>query len=485
MSWKATEKRWIKRIPKGYPDAGKMVQAGKRKLQYLYPETFINATRSGSREAANLFWQDFIEQHNQSKALYDSAIRQRQVILEAEKIRREGFETNYNINHSLIPATMLAVDRLQLMPDESQKLKQQIALLEEQKTSGMAFESTEIELPDLPTLPVLFPNKKAKEVREQSKKDLSFLIAENITRLEKRTLLDNTNKKSLSIGGFGNRKRYLNSILTGLGDMHIDQLNEAEVTKYNEFVNDKSVVEKTKIDFWVYFKEFVQGCCDDGIKQKIPLNLHKKEYNFSPDQKTPDPATIKESKYVLRICKEKNQPLLELSVLLHLNCGMTSKDIALLQKCDVDLKNATLTYKRSKAVKHEQITKVTYPLWKRTVELLKLLESDSNDYWLLNSRDTNYMIGEDGKRKDGIGKNFSRFKTDNLPQFKKALKDFRKTGCTELEELGHPDKITKQFLQQSADDTKGRSYSGRMRTPFTDAIDGLEKVFEVKEKQKK
>ncbi|QDU17467.1 hypothetical protein CA11_53090 [Gimesia maris] len=483
MTWKPTEKRWVKRIPVGYPEAGKFVRAGKRTLQKLYSDLYVNNTKTGSRAAANQFWQDFIDQQNMNAVMYDSAIKKRQIILEAERIRREEFQNKHEFVLDILPSMHHPDDRLQMLPDEKQTLKKQIALLEHQKSNGLPYGETETELPDLPTIPILLPEQ-SESIRQESKQTLSILIAEKLERLEKRTQLKPTNKKYLSVGGLKNQKRFLNSIITSLGDLHIDLINEKEVIKYHDFINEMNLVESSKLDYWVYFKEFIQGCCDDGIKKIIPLNLHKKSFNFSPDQKTPKPATIEEAKYVLSICKEKGKSLSELAVLLHLNCGMYNKDIALLKKCDVDLQNKTLTYKRSKALKHEQIERVTYPLWKRTVELLKELESNGDNYWLLNSNGKNHMIGEDGKRKNGIGKEFSKFKKAHLPQYKKDLKDFRKTGCTELENQKQPDTISRQFLQQSAEDTKGKWYSGQMRTAFTEAILGLEKVFEIKEAKK-
>lgn len=482
MTWKPAEKRWIKRIPAGYPDAGKLIQAGKRKLQKEYPHLFVNSTRTGSRAAANQFWADFIDENNANAVMYDSAIKKRQIILEAERIRQEDFARSVGWDHRL-PGQ--PTDRLKMYHAEKQTLKQQIELLESQKADGLDYSETETELPELPTLPALLTAQDAEAVKQESKQSLSVLIAEKIEGLEKRTQLKPTNKKHLSISGFDNQKRFLNSIVTCLGDIHIDQLNEPEVIKYHKFVDTKSLVEASKLDYWTYFKEFVKGCCDDAAKQKMPLNLNKKSLNFSPDKKTPDPATIAEANYVLGVLQEKNKPIYELAVLLHLNCGMYSKDVAMLKKGDVDLKNKTLTYKRTKATKHEQIEKVTYPLWARTAELLQQLESDHETYWLTTRNNTNYAVDANGKRKDVLGKNFGRYKKEHLPEYNKTLMDFRKTGCTELENQRHPDSISRQFLQQSADDTKGKFYSGRLRTPFTEAVEGLEKVFKTQPKKKK
>tara|TARA_R110000868_G_scaffold250693_3_gene507411 strand:+ start:143376 stop:144824 length:1449 start_codon:yes stop_codon:yes gene_type:complete len=482
MTWKPAEKRWIKRIPAGYPDAGKLIQVGKRKLQKLYPDIFVNATRTGSRAAANQYWQDFIESQNANAVMYDAAIRKRQIIIEAERIRQEDFVKSAAWDYRLPGQPQ---DRLRMYHAEKKTLEQQIELLEAQKADGLDYGETDTEIPDLPTLPVLLPCDEAEAVKQESKQSLSVLIAEKIERLEKRTKLKPTNKKYLSVSGFGNQKRFLNSILDCLGDVHIDSINEKAVIKYHDYVDTKNIAEKTKIDYWVYFKEFVKGCCDDAVKQKLPLNLNKKSLNFSPDPKTPDPATIAESNYVLGVLQEKKRPLLELTVLLHLNCGMYSRDIALLKKSDVDLKNKTLTYKRTKATKHEQIEKVTYPLWSRTVELLRMLESDHETYWLTTRNCTNYAVGANGKRKDILGKTFGIFKRDYLPEYNKALKDFRKTGSTELDNQKHPDKIARQFLQRSAEDTKDRYYSGQMRTPFTDAIESLEMLFKTQPQKKK
>lgn len=101
---------------------------------------------------------------------------------------------------------------------------------------------------------------------------------------------------------------------------------------------------------------------DKDILSSLPKNWKKKKYRFYPQKKTPEPATIEETLYVIKAVRAQKRPLLELAVMLHLNCGMDSGNIADLQKTEVDLKAGTLTYKRDKAEKYSQIKPVTYPL---------------------------------------------------------------------------------------------------------------------------
>lgn len=112
------------------------------------------------------------------------------------------------------------------------------------------------------------------------------------------------------------------------------------------------------------------------------------------------------------------------------------------------------------------------------------LQSDHESLWLLNEKGKHLNIGENGSRNDNIGQNFTRFKKKYATKYKKALKDFRKTGSNELEELGYSD-LSDQFLQHGVDESTTKTwYSGQYRKRFKEGLQALEKVFVIKDKKK-
>ncbi len=458
MGWIPATKRWQKRVPVGMERAGTIRYAGQRELKRLYPKLFIDATRSGSRDAANQFWTDFVTLNNINLQMFDDAIKERELILQAELHRRNEYEQD-NILPVGNGARFWVSDQLGMKPAPYMELLEQLHALKEFKGKC---EYQNLQLPDMPTYKILFPDKPLKK-----KESLSFLIDDKISVLECRTKLKRTNKKSLTKKGFSNLKRLLKTILECLGDIDINDLNEPEVKKYRAFINDRDIKEKTKIDYWVYFKEFVTSVCEDDIKDRLPKNLSKKDLIFCADKSTTIVPSVADAKYVLGRLREDGETKLELIVLLCLNCGMYNRDISHLLKSAVDLKSGTLTYKRSKADKHEQIEPVDYPLWGRTSELLTMLQCDDDDYWL-----------DVGRLHDKIGREYRDYKKAHLPKITyQKLMDFRKTANTELEELGATAKLCDQFLQHGATDTTGEYYSGRSTERFLKAVRELGEVF--------
>lgn len=314
-----------------------------------------------------------------------------------------------------------------------------------------------------------------------SERHLKQLIEEfNKTQL-RLTELPKDNPRALSKYRQKDKCTHLALALSTLTNIHIDELMESEVNQVFSAIDAKEVAEITKRDYWSTFKEFVKSTIEDGFKQAAPRNLHSKKLRFTPTKKTPKPPSVEDAKYVLDALREANQPLLELAVLLHLNCGMYSSDIADLTKTDVDLDRGLLTYARSKTEKHD-FAAVIYPLWTRTKQLLTDLQSEHDTLFLTNRNGTHLTLSNKGVRSDNIGRQFRRKKEDHYPEFNYALLDFRKTAATELRELGYKDCVD-QFLQHiGKGNTTDDYYVGHARIRFIEGLTKLEKVFYPKPK---
>tara|TARA_R110002095_G_scaffold3565_3_gene10967 strand:+ start:6776 stop:8140 length:1365 start_codon:yes stop_codon:yes gene_type:complete len=449
----------------------KTIFVGQRKLKVLYPDLFEHATRSGSRAAANQFWSDTLKEYQIKRNEFEKEIEARRYILDKEWENAKEFlkreETPFQYHGLISEQVFYAID-------------QQIDKLEAAKERGLTYEdfirqSPEVEeIPDQEQIEKFIP-----EIAIPKRSQLTGVVEKFLEDEEKRINQDKTNKRRLSPRRFAAKKSALTDIIDHLGNMHIDEINSKTVKKVHDYIDGMDLAEISKRDKLGVFREFITWTIEEEYKQDLPANLNSKKLQFHPDKKTPESATIAEAKYVVGKLKSEKRPLLELAVLLHINCGMESGNIADLRRSEVDLKKGTLTYKRDKADKHEQIKAVTYPLWKRTLTLLRELESDHKELWLVNRRGNHLGTDSNGNRQDLIGKAFGRFKNKHATKYKRALKDFRKTGSTELQEIGYGD-LADQLLQHSATDTTGTWYNGQFRQRFEDGVKELEKVFGFK-----
>lgn len=465
----------------------KTIFIGQRKLKQMYPNLFEYATKEGSRVAANQYWLDLESQFKERQSEYDAAIQKRQEILQAEVMNvfrfvqdRGGFEELEKLNgkeHSDL------FDQYQWLMSHKQLnvVQEQQTELIERKNSGIEFEQTLkerskiLELPDIPLLDTIVPT-----VGVPRKSRLEYLVEEHLGEEAERLDKPKDNERKISKTRYKFKVSNLHKSVRSLGDISVNQINEISVRKHFKFLDQQKISETSKRDKLVVFEEFIEWLHDNDVLQSLPKNWKKAKYRFYPSKKTPEPATLAEAHYVLKALRDKNRPLLELSVLLHLNCGMESGNTADLQKNEVDLKTGTITYKRNKADKHNQIKPVKYPLWKSTLKLLKELESDHKELWLLNENGKHLNIGETGSRNDNIGQQFTRFKEKYATEYPRALKDFRKTGSTELKELGYRD-LEDQFLQHGANTTTDQWYSGQFRERFLQGVRKLEPLFKIKE----
>ena len=165
-------------------------------------------------------------------------------------------------------------------------------------------------------------------------------------------------------------------------------------------------------------------------------------------------------------------PMTKLTILLGLNCGMTSRDISDLHPQQVDLGAATITRKRSKTADCESVPVVRYSLWPEVVRLLRIHRADDADHWLTtnNGHALNpcELHGDTLRRRDAVAKNFGV--AQRAAGIDGSFKLLRKTGATLL--ASHPEYqlITHLYLGHSPRGIQERHYS---RPPQQILDDGL------------
>jgi integrase len=119
-----------------------------------------------------------------------------------------------------------------------------------------------------------------------------------------------------------------------------------------------------------------------------------------------------------------------LYLLLALNCGYGSKDIADLRPEEVDLKAGAIDRYRSKAKKYKSRRKLAFVLWQPTLTLLR--EYAGKGERLLTTEHGTPLRGNG--RRDNIAKKFERFRDRHirklLPGFSRSFYTLRSTAAT-------------------------------------------------------
>src|SRR5208337_5017953 len=112
-------------------------------------------------------------------------------------------------------------------------------------------------------------------------------------------------------------------------------------------------------------RNFLMWLAEKGLIQPA-LNLHARRYRFTGGHKKVPTIPVDEVRKILT----KTQGILQLHLLLFLNCGMTQQDVSDLHPGEVDWEAGRITRRRSKTEKMEQTPIVCYKLWNETFRLL-------------------------------------------------------------------------------------------------------------------
>lgn len=140
----------------------------------------------------------------------------------------------------------------------------------------------------------------------------------------------------------------------------------------------------------------------------------------------------------LRAIIEEAPPRLQCWLWLMLNTGAQQQDLADLLASDFDAKAGTLTRKRSKTRRHENVPTVTYKLWPETRTLLRKFKAESGDL-LLTNEDGRPLVSSaivDGKlrKSDAVKSAYYRLGV-KLKRELPALKYIRKSGSSFIDDI--------------------------------------------------
>jgi integrase len=256
-------------------------------------------------------------------------------------------------------------------------------------------------------------------------------------------------------------------------EMDIGELNEEKVEGVYLWLKEASLTTPTKKKRWGFFKRLVRYCWEARAID-LPRNLDSRALRFKVQPKAVRTWTPQE---VRKVLKKLKKPQLRLYALLGLNCGMTNVDIGYLRKDQVDLAAGRLVRKRVKTQDHEQVPTVDYPLWPRTVALLKECWSDHEDFALASSDGTalysSRFEGDKTRKTDLLALAWKRAKVTI------TLKAFRSISATLIEAHASYGRYKGHFLGHSPKSVADRHYAAPSKELFDEIICWLEEqIFE-------
>lgn len=150
------------------------------------------------------------------------------------------------------------------------------------------------------------------------------------------------------------------------GDWSVSRINEDTVE--NMFLAIQrlphGVVAQKKR--WQRWRQWVEWLIEKG-KIECPRNLWSKSYVISVPKTKPKVVSHETARDVLA----KLPPRFKLYALLGINASMNPVDVGKLRKDMIDFKKGTLTKRRVKTLKQENVPEVTYKLWPETLDLLR------------------------------------------------------------------------------------------------------------------
>jgi integrase len=445
MGWNASQKRWFKRIPKGLPQAGSMVALGRGKLEEAFPGAVRNWNKEETLRLANDWWRN-----------YEANLR----TMDAPENTIAKLSDEINVLHA--ESLSVKAKIRQLNEVDAGLRKELVASVLD--ASGVSWAKT---------LGLPIPKVSERNINPKSLTALAHLFVSTKAKATR-----NGRAKSLTGGRIDNVRNYLKRLVSAVGNLDIEEVSEQVVRAYFDHLDDGGKSKSTAKDYFSTFRQFLRWTYEEGYRQaSLPRNLMSKEFSFTPELKTPNPFTkaeIAESLDVLEAeisCAVSPRDKLAMrqlkaSVLLRVNCGLSTQDIANLKWSDIEA--GTLTYKRNKLMRFPNLEPVAYRLWSETLAALSDLEHTGTlvfstlkgraIYRSVLNADNSYT------RSDNQGHLWSHKRT-----IKKPLKAFRKSGAETMTNLGFGDCVDR-FLQHTPADMTRKHYTTGKTNNFEEAV---------------
>lgn len=267
--------------------------------------------------------------------------------------------------------------------------------------------------------------------------------------------------------------------LEWLGDVRVESINEKTVEGYYLHVAGRVTSGEWSPHHarrvFGAFRRFVSWLSERSVIEK-PRNLDSRNHRFGAGVKAVEVMEPEEVKWLVEIAPGQ----LGLHLLLMANTGMTQQDVSDLRHDEVDWASGRIKRKRSKTRGEANVPTVDYPLWPRTLELLREHRSDDPEVVLLTRTGGRWVWAEtvEGKLRssDNVASNYKRLskalKARGEPELK-PMKLIRKTSASLLD--AHPEfgRYAPYFLGHSPKSMAEKHYIKPSRERFDAAVGWL------------
>jgi integrase len=260
---------------------------------------------------------------------------------------------------------------------------------------------------------------------------------------------------------------------------HVTTITTTTIEKYHDELEKLPLSKASKEGYFSAFKMFVRWASrneDCELYGKAPENLDSNELTFREANGTGRKRLAKKKmlwtpEEFATALKNVPQPF-RCYLVLSLNCGFRSTDLNALRKDDLHLKIGRLIIQRQKMNQNETSPVVSYPLWQKTVDLLKEAMSD-DPVFVFSGRRGNRLItqkfeGGEPKIYDNLSLYWNRHRKD-FGLDRKRLDYIRKTGATEVQR--HNRGIETLYLGEALDEVAKINYAFNDGEPCAD-LDG-------------
>ena len=233
---------------------------------------------------------------------------------------------------------------------------------------------------------------------------------------------------------------------------HMNTIDVDYVVKYHGELDATSLAKDSKEGYFAVFRMFVRWSAQQkGCEFNLPANINNKEFGFTEPLGTG--RKRQEKKKWLWTPEVFNQAMKTLPeryqcyLILMLNCGFRHIDLSELRKVDIDWKHGRIVIQRNKLNQMDAAPVISYPLWKRTIELLKQTLSDDPDFAFRNEKG--------GPVEVAIKLWWKRYRDDHAKG--KRLDFIRKTGSTIV--ALHETDLDDFYLGECLKETSKKHYS--------------------------
>ncbi len=295
---------------------------------------------------------------------------------------------------------------------------------------------------------------------------------------------DQAKKGKLSVARVSNTRSLLGYFVAFLGEESpVSSIDEDSLRRFYYYCLSRTADQHEEEGGWTdhtakevfgIARTWIRWIAENRKDFLAPRNLESKEFKFDTTPPAVQTWTVEEVQRVVGAAKGK----LKLSLLLALNCGMLQGDVSDLLDKEVNWKLGTITRKRSKTKRKESVPTVTYRLWPLTFQLLQEHRSGS-DRVLLTKSGLPFVRKEVVEGKSKRADSFrSLFLALGRPlDFKKPLKQLRKTSASLLESHPTYGRLTSLFLGHAPASMKEKHYAAVPQDLFDEAVAWLAKQY--------